>query len=108
MRSTASAEVAAGRNVSATREMTPAASARSVTAATTMAAPATATVAAPATTTVAAPATAAMRLRERGRGADQYRQQNAGRQKNAPTLGTHDCHLRLPVAPLHGHLEPIK
>jgi len=42
-----------------------------------------------------------------GRGADQYRQ-NAGRQKNALGPSTHDCHLRLPVAPLHGQLEPLK
>src|SRR6266403_1476525 len=72
---TASAKVSAARSVpAATRGVT--ASARKVTAA--MAAP-----------------TAAVRLRERGRAADQYRQ-NAGRQKNALAPDTHDCHLRLP------------
>src|SRR6266851_3682842 len=64
-------------------------------------------VTAAATPTVTATATAAM-LREGGRGADQYRRQNAGCQKNALGPSTHDSHLRLPVAPLHGHLERIK
>jgi hypothetical protein len=95
---TAAAEVAAARRVTATRVVTPA-SARSVTAA---AATVTATAAA-----VTATATAAV-LREGGRGADQYRHQNAGCQKNALGPSTHDSHLRLPVAPLHGHLERIK
>jgi len=60
-----------------------------------------------AATTPTVTATAAM-LREGGRGADQYRRQNAGCQKNALGPSTHDSHLRLPVAPLHGHLERIK
>jgi hypothetical protein len=57
---------------------------------------ATATVAATAAASVAA-TTAAM-LGKRGRTADQYRPQNAGCQKKAPALDTHDCHLQLPVA----------
>ncbi|HWY96102.1 MAG TPA: hypothetical protein VNX69_12955, partial [Steroidobacteraceae bacterium] len=66
-----------------------------------------ATVAAAATATVAAAATTAV-LRESGRGAEQYRRQNAGCQKNALGPNTHDSHLRLRVAPLHGHLVRIK
>jgi hypothetical protein len=101
---TAAAEVAAARGMTATRVVTPA-SARGVTAAA-----ATPTVTAPAAATpptVTATATATV-LREGGRGADQYRRQNAGRQKNALGPNTHDSHLRLPVAPLHGHLERIE
>jgi hypothetical protein len=60
-----------------------------------------------ASATVTSTATAAV-LREGGRGAGQYRRQNAGRQKNALGPSTHDSHLPLPVAPLHGHLERIK
>jgi hypothetical protein len=97
---TAAAEVTAARRVTATRVVTPASS-RSVTAA------ATTVTAAAATPTVTA-TTAAAVLREGGRGADQYRRQNAGCQKNALGPSTHDSHLRLPVAPLHGHLERIK
>src|SRR6202035_3257980 len=55
-------------------------------------------VAAPAATV--ASATAAV-LGKRGCGADQDRPQNAGCEKKATALGTHDCHLPLRVAPLH-------
>jgi hypothetical protein len=101
---TAAAEVAAARGMTATRVVTPAsargvtpASARGVTAA-----------AAPTVTATAAATAATTMLRESGRGADQYRRQNAGCHKNALGPNTHDSHLRLPVAPVHGHLERIK
>jgi hypothetical protein len=58
------------------------------------------------TTTTVASATAAV-LGKRRRGADQHRPQNAGCEKKATALGTHDCHLPLRVAPLHAHLKPI-
>jgi hypothetical protein len=45
----------------------------------------------------------AMRFRQYRRRAYQQRTQNAGCQNKAPALGTHDCHLPLPVAHLHGH-----
>jgi hypothetical protein len=102
---TAAAEVAAARGVTATRVVT-SASARSVTSAAARSVTSAAAVTAAATAT-AVTATAAV-LREGGRGADQYRRQNAGCQKNALGPNTHDSHLRLPVAPLHGHLERIK
>jgi hypothetical protein len=86
MNTAASAEVTAGRRVAAAREMAPA---RGVTAA----------AAAPAPAPVAS-ATAAV-LGKRRCGADQDRPQDAGCQKKATALGTHDCHLPLRVAPLH-------
>jgi hypothetical protein len=58
-----------------------------------------------ATATTVTPA-AAM-LRKRGRCRQQYRPQNAGREKQAFALGTHDCHLPLRFAPLRELFEPI-
>src|SRR5277367_1388628 len=43
----------------------------------------------------AAPMTAAVRLGQCGCRTCQDRPQHAGRQKKAPALGTHDCHLTL-------------
>jgi hypothetical protein len=82
MWSTGSAEVGAPRSVPAARKVT-----------------ATAATVAAATATV---------LRQCRRRADQYRPQNAGRQKQAFALGTHDCHLPFPFAPLRDLFEPIK
>jgi hypothetical protein len=59
-----------------------------------------------ATATTVTPAAAAM-LRKRGRCRQQYRPQNAGREKQAFALGTHDCHLPLRFAPLRELFEPI-
>jgi hypothetical protein len=89
----------AARKVAAAREMTPG-PARKVTAATTAvaAAPARRVTAAAATPVAAAPA--AVRLGQRGRRACEDRSQNADCQKKASALGTHDCHLPLPFAPL--------
>jgi hypothetical protein len=78
-----SAEVTAARRMAAAREMAPA---RGVTAA--------------AAAATVASATAAV-LGKRRCGADQDRPQNAGCEKKATALGTHDCHLPLRVAPLH-------
>jgi hypothetical protein len=61
-------------------------------------------VTAPATTVAAA---APAMLRHCRRRADQDRPQNAGREKQASALGTHDCHLPLPLAPLRELFEPI-
>ena len=58
--------------------------------------------------TAAARVPAAVRLREHRRGAEDDRPQNAGRQKKAFALGTHDeCHLRLPAAVIRNYVEPI-
>jgi hypothetical protein len=59
-----------------------------------------------ATTTVAATTTATVLCQHRGC-AHQYRPQNAGCQKKASALGTHNCRLPLPVAPGATILKPI-
>jgi hypothetical protein len=96
MRAAARAEVSAANSVAAApcRGMTPAGK---MTAATATVTPTAATV-----------TPAATMLRKRGRCPDQYRPQNAGREKQASALGTHDCHLPLPFAPLRKLLKPIK
>jgi len=53
---------------------------------------------------VAATTTPAVLRQHRGR-AHQYRPQNAGCQKKASALGTHNCRLPLPVARSRNHFE---